>query len=112
MDKEIIKFLNKHHFNVTISFDGDKQIQNYNRPMRDGSESYRIVSKGIKRFLKSRDGNAFARTTITSGPTEWKQISKNLRDIGFKRYDYAAVTAPHAKLFALTDKEYKRLLAS
>jgi uncharacterized protein len=108
-NQEIIAFLNKHRFNVTISFDGDKQVQNYNRPMRDGRASYRLVMRNMKRFLKSREGNAFARVTITSGPWEWKNISQKLRKTGFRRYDYAPVTAHKSTLFALSDAEYGRL---
>ncbi len=108
-NREIIKILNEHQFNVTISFDGDKQVQNNNRPMRNGHKSFRLVQKNIKRFLKSRDGNALARATISSGNTDWKMISQCLCETGFKRYDYAPVTADKSALFALSDAEYSRL---
>jgi uncharacterized protein len=108
-NREIIEFFNKHRFSVTISLDGDKDVQNYNRPMHDGRGSYALVMKNVKRFLKSRKGNAFARVTITSGSHEWKDISRRLRKAGFRRYDYAPVTAHKSNLFALSDAEYIRL---
>lgn len=109
INREIIEILNEHQFNVTISFDGDKQVQNNNRPLRNGRKSFRLVQKNIKTFLKTRDGNALARATISSGNTDWKTISQRLRETGFKRYDYAPVTADKSALFALSNAEYSRL---
>lgn len=109
INREIINFLNDYEFSVTISFDGDKQIQNYNRPLKNGRNSYRLVKKNIRKFLKSRKGNALARATITSGNSEWDQISRQLGDTGFARFDYAPVTADRAAFFALSDLESERL---
>src|SRR5690606_26699366 len=63
---EINAYLNENNFEVTISFDGDKDTQDKNRPFRGGKGSYDSILPKIQTFLKTRDGNASARATITN----------------------------------------------
>jgi uncharacterized protein len=108
---QINRFLNTHHFTVTISFDGGKKAQNYYRPMHNGCGSYQRVRKNVKRFLASRNGNATGRATLTSGNADWQYISQHFARLGFRRYDYAVVTDLQSNLFALSNRDYHRLCA-
>lgn len=81
---EINDFLNKNGFSVTISFDGDEETQNKNRPFKGGKESYKEILPKVSNFLKSRNGNALARATITNHSKRSQHYEENLRQIGFK----------------------------
>ena len=89
---EINKFLNIHNFDVTVSFDGDKETQDINRPFRGGKGSYESILPKIKEFLESRDGNATARATITNHSKDLLFYRENLKKIGFKNSFAEAVT--------------------
>ncbi|CAM1340023.1 SPASM domain-containing protein [Tenacibaculum amylolyticum] len=83
-DDEINNFLNHFNFEVTISFDGDKETQDKNRPFRGGKGSYDKTLPKIKSFLDSRNGNATARATITNHSKDLLHYRNNLRSMGFR----------------------------
>lgn len=49
---EIIQFLIKHKFKVTISIDGPESIQNQNRVFANGSGSYDVVLHNLKKYYR------------------------------------------------------------
>lgn len=81
---EINAYLNENNFEVTISFDGDKDTQDKNRPFRGGKGSYDSILPKIQTFLKTRDGNASARATITNHSKDLLLYRNNLKEMGFK----------------------------
>ncbi len=91
-DKDINDFLNKHNFSVVISFDGDKETQDKNRPFRGGEGSFDKTLPKIQEFLKTRNGNATARATVTSQNTDLKYLKDELKNYGFKRANATVVT--------------------
>ena len=107
--KEIIQFLNKHNFSVTISYDGDRIMQNVNRPLASGSGSFKTVNRGMKRFLRSRKGDAIARATITSGFIDLGVIRRNLKKAGFKKIFYSPISTAPSNLFDLSEIEHTRI---
>lgn len=48
---EMIDLIVKRKMDFTISFDGPPSIQNYNRPLKDGSPSYDVIVPKIKKLL-------------------------------------------------------------
>ena len=49
---EIIDFLLEHHFKLTFSLDGPKEVQDKNRVFANGSGSYDIVMRNINRIYE------------------------------------------------------------
>jgi len=49
-------FMNENRFSVVISFDGDLEMQNSNRPFKGSERSHEITKKRVEQFLKSRGG--------------------------------------------------------
>lgn len=90
--KTVNDFLNAYNFSVTISFDGDKRIQDANRPCVNGKGSFDIILPKVTEFLASRNGRATARATLTDKSTDVKQIERTLKQYGFKRVYTALVT--------------------
>jgi len=107
----INKFLNKNKFSVTISFDGDAKIQNKNRPLKNGIDSYEYTKPLIENFLKSRKGNATGRATITRYFEDLSTIRKTLVEIGFKRYSLTPVSGSvDSDYYLCPDNERKILI--
>lgn len=91
-NKEVNNYLNENNFSVMVSFDGDQETQDKNRPTRGGKGSYASTLPKVKEFLKSRNGNATARATVTNHTTDLKMLKSKLRDIGFKRANATVAT--------------------
>lgn len=90
---EVNEFLNSHKFSVMVSIDGDAEGQDKNRPYRSGGGSYDKIKPKIKEFLKSRNGNASARATITSHNSNVSEIEKHLKDeFGFRKVNSTVAT--------------------
>ena len=83
-NEEINAYLNENNFSVMVSFDGDQETQDKNRPFRGGKGSYENTLPKIKQFLESRDGRATARATVTNYTSDLKSLKRKLKDIGFK----------------------------
>ncbi len=103
---EINSYLNDNNFGVLVSFDGDEEIQNKNRPYKNGSGSYARTLPKIQTFINSRNGNATARATITNYSDGVEDLKKKLLDLGFKR---AHVTPATVSEFASTNRGIKKV---
>lgn len=82
---DIDGFLNEHNFSVTISFDGDKRMQDKNRPFVGGKGSFDKILPLVRNFLRSRNGGATARATVTDKDTDVTVIKNTLHQYGFRR---------------------------
>ena len=51
LSKEVIEYLNENKFSVVISFDGDLEMQNKNRPFKRNNGSYEITGRRVQEFL-------------------------------------------------------------
>lgn len=98
---EVNAFLNEHKFDVIVSFDGDEDMQDKNRPFKNGGGSYSSIRPKIEKFLKSRDGNASARATVTNHSHDLKALKKGLKEMGFK---HAGATVATLSEFAMENR--------
>lgn len=85
LDDEIINFLHKHSFKVLVSFDGDKETQDRQRPFPDGTGSYDKTIPKIKSLL-DKAPETECRATIMEGANPDTVITA-LRNIGFTSID-------------------------
>ena len=51
LSEERIKWMNQHNFSPLLSIDGIKEVQDYNRPMRNGESSFDAVIKNVPYLL-------------------------------------------------------------
>lgn len=110
-NEEINAFLNQYQFSVTISFDGDAQMQNRNRPMKGGKGSYEVVKDKIETFLKTRNGKASGRATVTDYNTDLEKIRQILHETGFATIGHTMVSAPEQHDFLISSAQYQKILA-
>lgn len=108
LTKEIIEFLMKYQFGITISIDGPKAIHNKTRLTNNGSGSYDMVVKKAQLLFSMYDSNRpiGARVTLTRGITQVEEIWNHLfNDLKFSEVGFAPATASDNAIFNLSENE-------
>lgn len=103
---EVNTFLNRYNFGVIVSFDGDEEVQDKNRPFKNGKGSFSSIKPKIEKFLKSRNGNASARATVTNHSHNLKELKDGLKSMGFKT---ASATVATLSGFAIENRSVGNL---
>ncbi|MBN1330966.1 MAG: SPASM domain-containing protein [Candidatus Heimdallarchaeota archaeon] len=83
LNKDAIFFFKKHKVKILVSLDGDKVIQDGQRPFKNGKGSYDIIKENVRRLLKEIPG-ASCRATIV-GDMCIENIDKALKEVGFNK---------------------------
>ncbi len=112
---EVVDFLTKHRFGITISIDGDQQDQDRHRKFQKGVGSFDVIEPRIRHLLvtnKERKGRSIgARVTLTSGAAPVPHTYRFLtQELGFDEVGFAPVTAGLGRDYALGEKGYQKLL--
>ena len=86
LNKERIEFLTQNRMGVLLSIDGDKETQDYNRPLHNGGSSFDILKDVIPLIVEYRPGTTFRMTTI---PKTCEHVFENIQfaqESGFKSF--------------------------
>lgn len=110
---EIIDWLNKHRFGLSVSMDGPKAIHDKNRITVGGQGTYDVVRRKAQRLLQRYDSRPVgARVTLTHGTTEVERIWDHLfNDMGFSEVGFAPVTSGDISSYNLTSEELVEVFA-
>ena len=87
---EIIAFLQRHEIKTTISMDGGKAVQNAQRPMLNGRDSYETVRPRALKLLKVMPSTSCQATLC--GDTDPREVKRDLAAMGFRRIGLTNVT--------------------
>lgn len=82
LDDRILDFLVANKFKVLASFDGPSRIQNRNRPLKNGWDSYDTVVPRVRKLLGAIPGAA-GRATLAAGDDPW-EVARELLALGFR----------------------------
>ena len=112
---EVVDFLTRHRFGITISIDGDQQEQDRHRQFQKGVGSFEVIAPRIRHLIttnKARKGRSIgARVTLTAGAAPAAQTYRFLTgELGFDEVGFAPVTAGLGRAYALGELGYERLL--
>lgn len=118
LDDEKIDFINREFYNVVLSIDGRKTVNDAKRRRLDGSGSYDRILPRYQKLVKSRgDGEYYVRGTYTKDNLDFSEDVFALYDAGFDQISVEPVVAPEEKPYAITEEdlpriftEYERLL--
>lgn len=107
LTKEIISFLKKYQFGITISIDGPKAIHDKTRLTNSGAGSYEMVRKKVELLLSMyKERQIGARVTLTRGITQVDEIWNHLfNELHFSEVGFAPATASDNAVFNLSEKE-------
>jgi len=94
LDDEKIGFINEHNMSVTISIDGPREIQDFQRPFTNGKGTYDTVVRNSKKLLEVVPNTSAHAVSV--GNTDPQQVKDALLDIGFKK---VSITLASISLF-------------
>lgn len=83
LDKETITFFVKYKMKVTVSLDGPKEIQDSQRPFKNGKGTYAVILPKIKELILSLPDTSCRAVLLDN--TKPTLIGNTLHDLGFKR---------------------------
>lgn len=112
---EVNDYLNENNFSVIVSFDGNQEVQDKNRPFRGGQGSYQDTKPKIEEFLKSRNGRATGRATLTNHSDDLKSVKDELLKMGFNKAHASVATvsefaSDNRDIRKIQDDELRRIL--
>lgn len=110
LNDEIIDFLCDWRFSVMVSLDGPPELQDDQRPFKDGRGSFEVIAPKLRR-LREKRGGLTVRPTLTSNKIHTQQVSDFLDEMGFTRiqFGWAAGTCFHKDMLDLTFGDLKEL---
>lgn len=83
LNENVVSFFKKYKVKILVSLDGDKEIQDKQRPFKNGKGSYDKINENLKILLKEIPGAA-CRATIV-GDSCIENIDKAIKKVGFKK---------------------------
>jgi uncharacterized protein len=111
---EIVDFLSEHRIGVTVSIDGDQELNDKMRIFHDGRGSYNVIAPKIKDLLKRHRTNSIgARVTLTSQVSDVKRIYRHLTtELGFDSVGVSPATASPDRLYHIGTQKMDNILDS
>jgi uncharacterized protein len=103
LTEPIVEFLSEHQIGVTVSIDGDKELNDRMRVFHDGRGSYDIIVPKIRMLLKRHRTNSIgARVTLSSGVSHVSRIYEHLtQEVGFDSVGFSPATASPDRLYSI-----------
>lgn len=107
LTEEIIDYLDRHRFGLTVSMDGPRHLHDLRRRTVGGKGTYDLVARKVRMLLdRYRSRPVGARVTLTSGVTAVEAIFDHLtQELGFGEVGLAPVTSGDVARYNLSDAE-------
>jgi uncharacterized protein len=112
LDEQIVDFLAEHRVGVTVSIDGDRELNDRMRVFHDGRGSYDIIVPKIKMLLERHKTNSIgARVTLSSGVAQVRRIYQHLtQEVGFRAVGFSPATANPERLYHIGSQKMSSVL--
>ena len=112
LDDEKQKYINENMYNVVLSLDGRKQVNDNVRKTHTGKGSYDLITPKFQKLAETRDQqNYYVRGTFTRHNLDFAKDVMHLADLGFKQISVEPVVAPLDMPYALQEEDIPGLCA-
>jgi uncharacterized protein len=103
LNERVIEFLAEYRIGVTISLDGDREMNDQFRVFHDGRGSYDVIAPKVRALLARHTTRPIgARVTLTAQVVDVLKIFRHLtNDLGFREVGFAPVTTSPVRLYAI-----------
>lgn len=102
LNDEIIDYLNENMYNVVLSLDGRKEVNDKMRPTRNGKGSYDVILPKFKELVEKRGNKQYyLRGTFTHHNLDFAEDIIHMADAGFNEVSVEPVVAPTTMDYAL-----------
>jgi len=106
LDDEITEFCNKECYNVVLSLDGRREVNDRFRVDYNGRGSYDTIVPHFQKFVKARgDKSYYMRGTFTHFNTDFVNDIKQMLDLGFNELSMEPVVTSPDSPSALTEED-------
>jgi len=106
LNDEIMSFINKNMYNVVLSIDGRKKVNDYMRVRAGGQGSYdTIVPKFLKLAESRNQNNYYVRGTFTRNNIDFSNDVIHLADLGFKQISVEPVVADEKESYSIREED-------
>jgi len=85
IDDEWVDFFKENGFLVGISIDGDESLHNYNRPLRNGRDSFNLVLRGLNKLVDA--GICGGIISVISKKAQAKSYFDFVQSLGVKSFN-------------------------
>ena len=111
LTEEMIDFINKEMYNVVLSIDGRKEVNDRMRVRVDGTGCYDLITKNFKRLVDKRpnDKDWYVRGTYTKYNLDFSEDVVHLHDLGFEQISVEPVMADAKEPYAITEADLPRI---
>lgn len=109
---EIADFINENMYNVVLSIDGRKQVNDHMRRTISGNGSvYDIIVPKFQEMKQLRNGRSYyVRGTFTANNLDFAADVAHLNDLGFDEISMEPVVADGGEPYALTEDHLPKIL--
>lgn len=112
LDDEKLEFINREMYNLVLSVDGRKEVNDRLRLTRGGKGTYDVIMPKFKKAADSRDQqNYYLRGTYTHYNTDFCEDILHLADMGFRQLSMEPVVGAEGEPYALTAEDLPILKA-
>lgn len=110
LDDEKIDFINREMYNVVLSIDGRKEVNDRMRRRVDGTGSYDTILPKIRKLVARRGGkNYYVRGTYTRDNLDFMNDVLHLVDQGFDQVSVEPVVGPESDPYSIRQKDLPRI---
>jgi len=112
LTEEIVDFIAEHKIGVTVSIDGDRELNDKMRVFSDGRGSYDVIVPRIQMLLHRHKTNSIgARVTLSSGNSHVRRIYEHLtQEVGFYAVGFSPATANPKRLYSIGEMKMGSIL--
>lgn len=112
LTEQIVDFMSEHAIGVTVSIDGDQELNDKMRVFHDGRGSYNIIVPKIQMLLKRHRTNSIgARVTLSSDVSHVRRIYDHLtKEVGFDAVGFSPATANPNRLYSIGIQKMSNIL--
>lgn len=117
LDDDKIDFINKEMYNVVLSLDGRKEVNDRMRPRVGGQGSFDVIVPKYQKLVEERgEGQHYLRGTFTRENLDFTEDVLEMYNLGFKQLSVEPVVGGEDEPYALCEEdipvvcdEYERL---
>jgi len=112
LTEEMVEFFSEHRMGVTVSIDGDRELNDRMRVFHDGRGSYDVIVPKIAMLLQRHRTNSIgARVTLSSGVSHVRRIFEHLtKEVGFDAVGFSPATANPERLYSIGPQKMSHVL--
>src|SRR5262249_17440801 len=112
LTEQVADFLAEHRVGVTVSIDGDRELNDKMRVFSDGRGSYDLIVPRVKMLLERHKTNSIgARVTLSSGVHHVRRIYEHLtQEVGFAAVGFSPATANPNRLYSIGETRMGNVL--